>query len=373
MGQAGVISLSRNERKLLDIVRRHGRITRAALTVESELTAQSIARLTEPLCEKGFLLQGPKLINGRGKPSVFLSLTQDRHFSLGLSIMTDAVSGVLMRLSGEVVAEGLQRFAAADRHHVFEAVDALIRGLLADGGVAQNAVLGIGTAITGFFVGTNRRVNPPDPLGEFANFDLDQELEARYGCPVWLDNDGNAAAIGEALCGRGSEYASFAHVYLGMGIGGGVIIDGRLLSGAVGNAGEVAGILPESAFEERPTAESLRRSIASHGVALDDISDMLERFDPNWPGVEEWIAQALPHFNAICSALNSILDPHAIVLGGRLPAPVAERLCREIHLYGVNRRGLPKPMPDLCVSNVAAGDATAVGAASIPLKECIFL
>ena len=368
-----VFCLSHNERALLDTVRRHGKITRAALTAESDLTAQSIARLVEALRAQGFLEQGAKLISGRGKPSAYLSLTEGRYFSLGLSIMTDAVSGVLMRLSGEVVAEAAVRFDRVDVASVLAAADRLVDELIAVSGVEREAIFGIGAAITGYFIGQAKRVNPPDPLGAFADLDLDSLLCERYGRPVWLDNDGNAAAIGEALCGRGRDYPSFAYVYLGMGIGGGVVIDGRLHPGAFGNAGEVAGTMPGHLFAERPTAESLRASIDRHGVALADISEMLERFDPAWPGVEEWIAQTMPHFEAICSAIAAILDPHAIVLGGRLPRPVAERLCEDIGFYQINRHGLTKPMPALCASNVIEGDATALGAASIPLKACIFL
>lgn len=68
-------------------------------------------------------------------------------------------------------------------------------------------------------------------------------LEAELGCSVTVDNDGNAAAHGEALYGAGREYKSFAMFTLGTGIGGGLVLDGKMRTGSYGFAAEI-GHLP---------------------------------------------------------------------------------------------------------------------------------
>jgi glucokinase len=67
-------------------------------------------------------------------------------------------------------------------------------------------------------------------------------LEPLLHCPVYVENDGNAAAHGEALFGFGRKYKSFAMVTLGTGIGGGVVLDGRIRTGAYGFAAEIGHI-----------------------------------------------------------------------------------------------------------------------------------
>lgn len=67
-------------------------------------------------------------------------------------------------------------------------------------------------------------------------------LEPLLHCPVFVENDGNAAAHGEALYGFGRKYRSFAMVTLGTGIGGGLVLDGKIRTGAYGFAAEIGHI-----------------------------------------------------------------------------------------------------------------------------------
>ena len=156
-----------------------------------------------------------------------------------------------------------------------------------------------------------------------------------------------------------------------MGIGGAVVINGSVFPGAFGNAGEFAGILPPELQQERPSLELLRLTMAKHGHAYRDIYEMIRHFDLSHPGVAEWIAIAAPKLSAIASAVAAVIDPEAIVLGGRIPKSLATRLTEAIQFYNVPRRGISRPIPKIIVSEVE-GDAAAIGAASMPLKSRFF-
>jgi predicted NBD/HSP70 family sugar kinase len=73
--------------------------------------------------------------------------------------------------------------------------------------------------MTGFFIGNGSLMNPPAPLDYIALIDIDALLAQTNGYPVWLDNDGSVAAIGESLYGLGSRYGDFAYYYFGHGFG----------------------------------------------------------------------------------------------------------------------------------------------------------
>jgi len=132
-----------------------------------------------------------------------------------------------------------------------------IRRLMAETPEAGDRYFGIGVAITGFFVGRGARVNPPEALEDLALIDLDAVLYEAFRLPVWIENDGAAAAIGESLLGVGRWAPSFAYLYFATGFGGGLIVDGAPVRGAHGNAGEFSSVLPPPLFE-RPTLELLR-------------------------------------------------------------------------------------------------------------------
>jgi glucokinase len=76
-------------------------------------------------------------------------------------------------------------------------------------------------------------------LPSLVNFALKEELEQRLGWPIFLENDANAAAVGEMWLGAARGCRDVVSVTLGTGVGGGVILDGKLWRGSHGSAGEI--------------------------------------------------------------------------------------------------------------------------------------
>jgi predicted NBD/HSP70 family sugar kinase len=365
-------ALSDNERRVLAIVRRDTATTRADVTQSIELTAQSMSRIIDSLVAQGFLTRGDRVPNGRGQPSARLILNRSAAYSVGVSIMTDSVSGVVMDLGGDVIAADRERLSGVDLDAILSAISSLHERLLRAASIRLNQVAGIGIGVTGYFVGQGRRVNPPKPLDALAMVDLDAVVAELLRRPVWLDNDAKAAAMGEVLTGVGRRFRNFGYVHFAMGIGGAVVIDGQVFAGAFGNAGEFGGVLHPSEHRQRPSLEMLRRMVVQRGARFADIDQMLENFELALPGVEDWLCAAKPKLDAIVSAISAVLDPEAIVLGGRLPRVLAVELSRRLSYYSVPRRGQHKPAPLLLASEVS-GDAAAIGAAATPLKARFFL
>ena len=76
-------------------------------------------------------------------------------------------------------------------------------------------------------------------LPSLINFELKAELQRRLGWPVFLENDANAAAVGEMWLGAARGCKDVVSVTLGTGVGGGVILNGKLWRGSHGSAGEI--------------------------------------------------------------------------------------------------------------------------------------
>jgi len=363
--------ISPNERLVLDLVRRSGSdITRAEITRATELTAQSVSRIVDQLVKRGFLALGETVANGRGQPSASLRLVPDAAYSLGVSIMTDCLSVVLMDLSCEVVASREALISDFARPAIFAQIAAMRDELCQ--AIKPGKLIGLGVGITGHFVGVGSQINTPDPLGDLALTDLDQQMQDYFGLPVFIDNDGNTAAVGESLSGIGLQHKTFAYIYIAKGIGGSLVIDNKVYRGARGNAGEFAGVLPKEHHDQRPTLELLRTMLAERGVSLANINELIANFDPYWPGVEDWMTVVRPHLISIISAISAVFDPEVIVLGGRIPAQLAERLMADVHFYNVPRRNTAQPLPKLVVSQVR-GDATAIGAAATQMQKRFFM
>ena len=362
---------SDNERALLDLIRRHHPLSRADLVRATGLAAQSVMRLVDELATRGLVRLGDALPReGPGKPSPGVELVPNYGYCVGVSVMTDGVATALVDFAGNVLMQKREATGALTRVELVRLVRRHVDLFLRAHHIQPSRLFGIGVGMTGFFVGTGRQVNPPGPLDDLALVDLDELLTAELGQPVWLDNDGTAAAIGESLLGAGLWAPSFAYLYFSHGLGGGLVVDGHCIRGAHGNAGEVAGMLPMLGLE-RPTLEQLRTMLVGDGIEFPDIHALLENFNPHWPACDRWIERAKPALSVIVSATFALLDPDAIVFGGRLPRPLAERLIAGLSIDNLPRRGRKRPEPRI-VPAEAPGDATAIGAALLPFKECLF-
>lgn len=96
---------------------------------------------------------------------------------------------------------------------------------------------GIGVGVPGAVLDFSR-VNECVNLG-WGSVDVSKELSAMTGCTVKVTNDANAAALGEIWMGAASDYQSAVMITLGTGVGGGIIIDGKIIDGSHGYGGEI--------------------------------------------------------------------------------------------------------------------------------------
>jgi predicted NBD/HSP70 family sugar kinase len=231
----------------------------------------------------------------------------------------------------------------------------------------------VGVAVAGYFIGDGTRLNTSPELDDWALVEFRTRMAARLGRPVEIENVARAAAVGEAILGVGRWAPSFAYLNIAAGLGCGIIVDGELMRGRWGNAGEI-GALPERLGAIKPTLERLCEILAENGVATDGIGDMLAAYQAGWPGLDQWIAEAAPALSTLVLILHYTLDLDAVVIGGRLPPDLAQRLVEAITWLDDDRparRGKPLPRPRIVAAELTAQSA-AIGAASVPLKRLFF-
>lgn len=360
--------LTSRARRVLALVRRQGSLSRSDLIRDTGLSGTAVFRATEELEAAGYLRSGDAIARGRGQPSATMHIVPDAAFSLGLSVMTDRADVVLLDLAGEVrarrevTAPGMERTAILDAVAAFAAEQP-----------RRDRIMGIGVAIAGFFTAPGV-VNPGAELDDWALIDLEEAAGRRLGLPAMVENLASAAAIGERLLGVGADLASFCYVNVAAGFGAGLVDGGQLVRGRHGNAGEIAGLF-HFADRATPNLADLRDMLARHGVACHGISDLVARFDPAWPGVDAWLTERQSAFAWLFQMLRYTLDCEAIVLGGRLPRVLAQRIVDGMtwpELSLPARRGVRAPMTRLMVAALDPELSAPLGAASLVLHRAMF-
>jgi glucokinase len=139
---------------------------------------------------------------------------------------------------GKVAAEGtIATEGYAGPQGVLERMARVINDLAGQAGCKPS---GVGVVVPGLADVKNGVTKfLPNMPGKWRDVAVRQILEPLVGCPVYLLNDARAAALGEMTFGHGRSVRSMVFFTLGTGIGGGIVIDGRLLLGPLGAAGEI--------------------------------------------------------------------------------------------------------------------------------------
>jgi len=206
------------------------------------------------------------------------------------------------------------------------------------------------------------------------------DISRELGLQVLLENDANAAAIGERLYGVARTLRSFVYMFVGIGLGAGIFLDGRLYKGGGGNAGEIGHmiVVPDGrqcSCSNRGCLErylSLRAAyealaITDHDRATPDILLNPSRADA--PRVEAWLDSVTGPLRRGINILESVLDTEAIIIGGFLPTPLIEKLVAALDPLPVSVGARLGRRPARVLIGMAGYDTTALGAAALPIFD----
>lgn len=368
-GEAGVVSA--NERRLLQLIWRNPGISRSEITGHTDLTQQSVHRILDHLAERNIVVLGsakPGL--GRGQPSPMLQLNGGYAYACGISVNTDIIGICLIDLAGKILGEREVPLRETTMRQALQLVKQQVIELQKQNNLSDENFFGTGFAIAGYHVDGTRH-NAPLPLHEWSMIELGPIIADLFDRPAWVINGAKSGAIAESLFGTGRFIRHFAYLSFNYGFGGGVIIDGELLQGGNGNAGEFSGLYDEVESERRPALQYLIDRLNRNGVNVPSIHYVRRNFDPNWPGVLEWVDDVTPAYIRLVNAIRATLDPQAIVFGGQIPPGLAAMLVERTKIFDRPRYGVHRGGPKLIVSEIAS-DAAAMGAAIMPFRRTFY-
>mgnify|MGYP003294836356 CR=1 FL=1 len=151
---------------------------------------------------------------------------------------TNIATGVLNE-NNEIIGRGkVKTRAPRPAPEIFDSIKESVEMAIADAGISIDDVKSIGIGTPGSVNKATGEIEFSNNL-QFNNVPAKEMLEARLKKPVFLENDANCAALGEALAGSGKGKKSFVAVTLGTGVGGGVVLDGNVLTGCNDAGGEL--------------------------------------------------------------------------------------------------------------------------------------
>jgi len=211
------------------------------------------------------------------------------------------------------------------------------------------AAIGIGSP--GFIDRNEGRVlQGSENLPAFKNRSLIKYLSEDFMLPVFADNDANCAAAGELQFGIGVGYDSFVMITLGAGVGGALVLEGRVFRGTRGLAGEIGHLCLDpqgpfcscgsrGCFEQYASASAIERSYRekivkrSSGDSADpavlrsiSVESVFQRAQAGDPSAGEVVRETARHIAQVFGNLVNIFNPQACIIGGGISAAGKELL-----------------------------------------------
>jgi glucokinase len=298
----------------------------------------------------------------------------DQYF-IGVDVGGTKVAAGLVNSAGEITHQTRVPMAAADAAAGLAAVISAIDSVRAAGNdsQAQQTISGIGICAPGpLDPRTGVVINPPNLPG-WRNFPLAAEISKVYGLPVHVDNDGNAAALAEALWGTGRGYRNVFYVTLGTGIGTGIIFDGHIYYGRTGAAAEGGHVTIDyhgprckcgklGCIEILASGTAIARR-ASEKIAAGRTSTILEQAGGHLDKItgemvghayaagdslaEELLQETAMFLTVWLGSIVDLLEPDVIIFGGGVTSmlqPFFGEIHNQLPNWSVNPRSQEIPM-----------------------------
>lgn len=275
-------------------------------------------------------------------------------YYIGIDLGGTKILGALFNEEGDIVKKSkIKTRAAEGKEHVFSQITKVIDELVDEIDIKE--VKAIGAGVPGIIDGKNGIVvfTPNLP---WENYELTKEVTEKYGIPMYIGNDVNVGIMGERMYGAAKGLENVIGIFVGTGIGGGIIIEGKLYEGKTGAAGEIGhitidpkgpicgcgargcleAIASKTAILKYIKAQLLRGRKSTLSEDINEESTILKSghlkksYENNDELSLEVIEKMCEDIGIGTSSLMNILNPEAIVFGGGIIESLGEILLPKI-------------------------------------------
>lgn len=269
---------------------------------------------------------------------------------VGVDIGGTKIAAAVATCQGEVVGELVVQTRSPDGSSLASRLLDVIARLCADANVGLHRLGSVGLAAAGAVDGFEGNLRLAPNLQPLTLTALVAEVGRRLECSVTVENDANAAALGELAYGAAREHDTFAFLAVGTGLGMGMIYEGHLVRGSTGAAGEI-GFLPfgsdatnprthlRGALEEKAAGGSISAAYqerTGEPISTSAVFDLAKDGDAVATAVLEKEAEYLAWAIA---AVAAVIDPGVVFLGGGVGSrpEMAEPIRRWLRRFGQDR------------------------------------
>ena len=365
-----------NERLVLSLLRQHGALAKSDIARITGLSAQTVSVIMRALEQDGLLLRGEPVRGRIGQPSVPKHLNPEGALFLGLKIGRRSTDLVLVDFMGRVRDTRRRTYRYPTPGGIVAFVGKALPGLLA--GLApdlRGRVSGMGVAMPFQLWSWVQALGAPQAeMDAWRDCDIQADLAAITGMPVYVQNDATSACGAELVFGTGEKPRDFLYFYFGTFIGGGLVLNGQLFLGRTGNAAGVGPIPvpgPDGRMRRLFDAASLAAladAMEAAGESADQLWEQPDRWTVSDTILDRWLTEAAEGLASAILSATTLLELEAVLIDGWMPPAIrAEVTARTA--AALQKLDLSGITPPVLREGTVGAQARSLGAAAIPLSQ----
>ncbi len=257
--------LTDKERKnlaILEVIRKNGPISRTDISKITEFNIVTVSNYVNHYIKKGLVVEGELDESTGGRKPILVELNPKSAYIVGVGLNMLSMVGVLVDLETNVLYEVKRERKPENSEAMIEKMIQLAEEIIDKSGVEKQKIAGLGVAIPGIIDEKGRTIRWPGALGTKDSticISIKDLFEKRLNIPTFVENDANAAVLGEKWLGLDRDVRHM--IYMFSGVGCGIMINGEIYRGATGAAGELGIISNNPKYAElvKNTAAQLGR------------------------------------------------------------------------------------------------------------------
>lgn len=330
----GVHALVRrtHEERVLAALRAHGALSRGELAKRVGLSRTTLSEITAQLLQRGAIIVADTdaaTRAGSGRPAERLALDPASGQFLGVDFGHRRVHVAVADASHEVIAQGVERYAddIAWPERISIAFD-LIDRLSRETGVHFGALQAVGIGVPGPYTTARTGVPAVSWKRQLAPDGVDLAFSERFNAPVVVDNNTRLAALAEAIA-RPDVVDNLVYLRLSDGVGGGLVVSGRLVTGSRGFAGELGHVTADptgaqcrcgkrGCLETVASVPAILRACRDAGADVESLDDLALAVAKGDPAVDVVLRDVGSTVGRVLGAAAMTLNPREVVIGGEI-------------------------------------------------------
>ncbi|MFF3690329.1 ROK family transcriptional regulator [Streptomyces sp. NPDC002187] len=362
-----------NDRLALELLQQEGPLTAGQLKTMTGLSRPTVADLVERLQASGLVrVVGESGSQRRGPNARLYGIVADRAHLAALDVRTRSVTVVVADLLGTTLAEATMPVGSdTGTEPAVESAAALLERAVREAGAERLHSVGVGAP--GLIDPASGELRHTSGLPAWHR-SLVAVLQDRLPARVVVENETNLAAVAEQRLGAARDRDTFAFLWLGAGVGAGLVLDGKLRRGASGGAGEI-GFLPvpgtagvpsavdcDGGFHSLAGSAAICALAAQYGVgvptgAREPVAAAVVA-SAVADGREDFLTALADRLALGAAAVAAVLDPGCVVLGGEVGHAGGTELATRVEA----RLAALSPLPTEVRAGALGGSAVLSGA-----------